>query len=181
MKHILFILLVATVVTSCKKSDSGNPTPDPGTGTGNVPEKVTGQWLYGTFAMADFWAYDGTYLGNPFSLSVAFDFKTDGTYEMYYSSEANDYGCRSDAFSYFKGNVDFKDDSSFILYPKEGNFRGFYNCTPQYNFNRPALSSELAVDTLYYTFETDEYGKEWMVVRFDPNDEYGSYFDKTTW
>ena len=181
MKKLISCLLLLATLSSCKKD---NPVPSPitdPTPTSYVPSEVLGQWLYGTFSMSEFWSYDGSYLGNAFELSVAFTFSADGHYEQFVASSVNNYGCRSDGFSYFKGTVNFYESDSFTVHPTEGNFRGFYNCTPQYNFNRPAASSELADQTFYYSFETDELGKKWMLIRFHPDDEYPSYFAQTTW
>lgn len=172
MKKAILILVGTIALVSCKKDPLANA---------NVPEKMIGQWQYGSFAMADYWAYDGSYQGNPFELTVAFDFKENGEYEMYFIAVANDYGCRSEAFSYYEGNVDWSVDGQFTVHPESGNFRGFYNCTPQYNFDRDALDSELISTTYYYTFETDDYGKEYLVIRFDPSDEYPSYFSSVSW
>ena len=183
MNKLLYISISLLLLAGCKKDDETKPSPDsenPGSGNnGYVVPGAVGQWLHGTFAMADYWSYDGSYLGNPFSQSVAFDFKSNGTYEMYYAGEANDFGCVSDAFSYFKGYAVFT-DTSFVLHPQEGRFRGYYNCSPQYNFDRSAASYELNVDTFYYTFENMN-DKNWMVVRFAPTDSFPSYFQATDW
>lgn len=183
MKKFIVFGLSLVLLAACKKeedvqpSGGGNPVNNP---TGNVIPEAVGQWLHGTFAMADYWAYDGSYVGNPFSQSVAFDFKSDGTYEMYYAGETTDFSCVTNAFSYFKGYTVFT-ESSFIVHPQQGRFRGYYSCTPQYNFDRPAAASELHTDTFYYHFETDANSQEWMVVGFTPNDSFPSYFKATNW
>jgi hypothetical protein len=84
--------------------------------------KRLGQWLHGNFSMTEYWAYDGSYVGNAFEQSIAFDFNADGSYEQYYAAQTNDWGCSTQAFSYSKGTVVFT-DSSFTVYPTEGNFR----------------------------------------------------------
>jgi len=181
MKQLVMIALSIVVLTGCKKE---NPQPTQGSGTGNnqgnVPAAVQGKWLHGTFAMSFFWGYDGSYHGNPFSQSIAFDFKSNGTYEMFYTGETNNSNCITDAFSYFKGTVDFT-DTSFTVYPSQGNFRGYYSCAPGSNFDRQAEQSELQVKTYYYHFETDSNNKTWMVIGFTPNDQFPSYFEATTW
>jgi len=179
MKKILVLPFLLMVLFSCKKTDLADPmTPPPGSVT--TPTEAVGQWLYGTFSMTEFWAYDGSYLGNAFELSVAFDFKADGTYEEYFISQANNYGCSTQALAFYKGTVTFT-DTSFTVHPASGHFKGFYSCAPSSNFDRDAAQSELTDQTYYYTFETDTYGKKWFVVRFNPTDEYPSYFAPTNW
>jgi hypothetical protein len=187
MKKIILVAMSLIVLASCSKDKDVVPVPNPNnndnngnSNPGNVPQEAVGKWLHGTFSMSEYWGYDGTYYGNPFSQSVAFYFMSNGNYEMYYTGQTNDYGCTTDAFSYYKGYVNFT-DSSFTVHPQEGNFRGYYSCNSSGNFDRPAAASELKVQTFYYTFETDTINKKWMVVRFDPSDQYPSYFAQTTW
>ena len=179
MKKLIIILMAVITLASCKKDEI-----DPGIGSpdfSEAPDEMVGQWLYGTFSMTEFWGYDGSYQGNAFEMSVAFDFTDNGEYEMYFIAVANNYGCRTEGFTYTKGYVDWSIDGQFTVTPEEGNYRGFYSCTPQYNFERAMTESELTSQTYYYTFETDEFGKEYMVIRFDPADEFGTYFSATTW
>jgi hypothetical protein len=182
MKQIILSLATMVLLASCSKDEDTKPTPgNPGNpGNGNAPAEIVGQWQHGTFAMADYWGYDGSYQGNPFTQTIAFDFKSDGTYEMYYAGQTNNYGCINDAFSYFKGVVQFG-DSTFTTVPTEGRYRGYYSCTPQYNFNRPAAAHELKTQTYYYHFETDVNNKKWLVIGFIPTDPYPSFFSASTW
>ena len=185
MKKLIISMLALTMLSACQKDDD-LPTPAspsaPGqnTGNGNVKPEALGKWLHGTFAMSNYWGYDGSYQGTPFTQSVAFNFTSDGNYEMFYAGHTNNFGCITDALSYFKGYVQFT-DSSFTVYPQQGRYRGFYTCSPSSNFNRPAAANELNVQKFYYTFETDANNKKFMVVKFDPNDQYASYFAQTTW
>jgi len=180
MKKLLMLSLAVMVMAAgCKKDDDDNASPS-FENHGNVIPEAAGRWLHGTFSMASFWGYDGSYQGTPFSQSVAFDFHADGIYEMYYTGQTNYYGCTQDAFSYFKGYVVFT-DSTFTVHPQIGRYRGYYNCQSYKDFDRSAESSELKVQTYYYTFETDANNKKWMVVRFDPADQYPSYFGPTSW
>jgi len=179
MKKVLLAVLSLVVLASCKKDKDNDPSPS-SAGQGYVKPAAVGKWLHGSFAMASFWGYDGSYQGNPFSQSIAFDFKSNGSYEMYYTGQTNDFGCTRDAFSYFKGYAQFT-DSSFTVYPQSGKFRGYYSCNSSANFDRTADASELKVQKFYYTFETDANNKTWMVVKFDPAEQTGSYFGPTTW
>lgn len=182
MKKLLFLLVITLFVAGCDK-DEDNNAPSGALvypPVGNVNPEAVGKWLHGTFSMSSFWGYDGSYHGTPFSQSVAFNFMADGNYEMFYTGQTNYFGCTVDAFSYFRGYVIFT-DSSFTVHPTQGNYRGYYACTPSSNFNRPATSNELEVKTYYYSFETDSNGKKWMLVRFDPADQFASYFGPVTW
>jgi hypothetical protein len=182
MKKLLIIATCLFMMASCRpdKDDETVPNGGPGNTNGHVTAEAAGKWLHGSFAMASFWGYDGSYQGNPFSQSVAFDFKTDGSYEMFYTGQTNDFGCTRDAFSYYKGYVVFT-DSTFTVHPQSGKFRGYYKCSPSQNFDRPAAASELKVQTYYYNYETDTNNKKWMVVKFTPTDQFPSYFAATSW
>lgn len=177
MKTLALTALVVLLLASC--NDGGTST-SPTTSKGNVPPAAAGKWLHGTFAMSNFWGYDGSYQGNPFTQSVAFNFTADGNYEMYYAGETLTNSCRTDALSYYKGYVVF-DESTFTVHPQSGRFRGFYSCATGSNFDRPATSDELRVQTYYYHYETDVNNKKWMVVGFKPNDDFPSYFGETAW
>jgi hypothetical protein len=174
------------MLAACEKDKDAATPVNPGTGNnsntnnGYVDPDALGKWLHGTFAMANYWGYDGSYQGTPFTQSIAFNFTPDGNYEMFYAGHTNNFGCIMDALSYFKGYVVFT-DTSFTVHPVQGRFRGYYTCTPALNFDRPAAAHELNVQTFYYTFEIDSNNKRWMVVRFNPNDQFGSYFAETTW
>ncbi len=178
MKRILLFLLIPVMaLSSCTEED----VDDLVTPRTEVPANMVGQWLYGTFSMIDYWKYDGSYVGNAFELSTAFDFKKNGEAEFYFIAGGTTYGCINQAFVYKKGTVEFSDNKSFTFYPVKGNSRGYYSCGSSSNFERDLLDSEKTPQTYYYTFETDDYGKEYMVIRFDPGDEYGSYFKPTQW
>lgn len=172
-------MLAVSSLAGCRPEKDEDTTPGGG-GAGYVPAEAAGKWLHGTFSMSSYWTYNGTYMGNPFSQSVAFYFSTNGQYEMYYTGQTNNYGCTMDAFSFYKGFAVFT-DSTFTVTPTVGRFRGYYKCSPNSNFDRAAASSELKPATYFYRYETDTNGKKWMVVSFQANDPYPSYFAQTTW
>ncbi|CCH54729.1 hypothetical protein BN8_03929 [Fibrisoma limi BUZ 3] len=177
MKTILLALLsVAVLTTSCKKGTDVIPG-------GHVDTKAVGKWMYGSFAMGDFWSYDGAYQGKPFELAVVFDFKENGTYEKYFVASTRDYiGCRTESFSYEKGSVDFNEtDGSFTTPPAEGKYRGFYSCIPSKNINRKMERSELKSQTYYYELKTGSNRQPNLVVRFNPGDVNTSTFLPTSW
>ncbi|MPR36843.1 hypothetical protein [Salmonirosea aquatica] len=177
MKKILFALLsVALLSTACEKNVDAGP------GGHTAPEAV-GKWMYGSFAMSDFWSYDGAYQGKPFELAVVFDFKQNGTYEKYFVSSARDYSsCRTEAFTYEKGRVEFNETSgSFTLTPTDGKYRGFYSCAPNRNFDRKMEPSEMKVQTYYYEITKGTNGKPNLVVKFNQSDSNISTFLPTSW
>ncbi len=177
MKRVLFYLMIPVVLFSCKKEDlQVEVTP-----RSKVPAELVGKWLRGNFSMTDFWKYDGSYVGNAYTSSQAFNFSKDGHYEFFLMINTTDYNCQTQGFTYQKGTVFFNDDNSFTVYPNEGNYRGFYSCVPGKNFNRPAEKSELKPATYYYDLETDSNSAEWMVIRFKKNDQNGSYFKPVNW
>nr|WKN38278.1 hypothetical protein K4G66_06130 [Tunicatimonas sp. TK19036] len=178
MKRVFLSLMISgiTAFSSCIKDD-----PEPEAPRTNVPTEMVGKWMYGSFNMIEFWNYDGSYDGPGFQLAVVFDFKQGGDYEYYFMAEANSYGCKTDAFTYHKGTVEFNSNNSFTIHPADGNFRGFYNCAPSSNFNRKPNPGELKEQTFYYGFEKDDYGKEYMVIRIDSENAEPSYFSPTEW
>lgn len=177
MKRILLYLLIPVLMlSSCTEDDPEFDTPRTA-----VPADMVGKWMYGSFNMIQFWKYDGSYEGPGFQLAVVFNFNQEGLYEYYFAAETNNYGCKTQAFSFHKGTVEFHDNNSFTIHPQEGNYRGFYNCSPDSNFNREPNADELKSQTFYYSFEEDSYGKEYLVIRFDADDEQGSYFKPTDW
>ena len=167
IQPLLILLLIS--VTSCSKEKDGDLGPG-----GYVPADMAGQWLHGTFAMANYWGYDGSYQGNPSELSVAFDFKANGHFEMYLIVMANDYGCRTEGLTYLKGKVDFDEAAkTFTLTPVDGNYRGYYSCASNRNFNRKATADELQQQKKTYSYEFTEDGK-WLMIN-------GSSFKATSW
>ncbi|RAJ95758.1 hypothetical protein LX87_03506 [Larkinella arboricola] len=174
---IMMTLLAVVLLSSCKK-DTDSVMPG-----GHVPTETAGKWMYGSFAMSEFWSYDGTYQGNPFELAVMFDFKTDGTYEKYFVATTRDYsGCKTEAFTFEKGSVDFNEaDGSFTTTPTEGHYRGFYSCFPKQNVNRKMDRSELKPQTYYYETTTASNGQPNLVVRFNKTDTNVSTFRPTSW
>lgn len=58
-----------------------------------VPAAIQGAWMYGNFSLTGYWSTSPrTYLGNAFTFAIAFLFKSDGTYEQYFTSSVNNYG-----------------------------------------------------------------------------------------
>lgn len=170
------LLAVAVLGTNCKQD--GDMVPG-----GHVDAKAVGKWMYGSFAMSQFWSYDGSYRGNPFELAVVFDFKANGTYEKYFVSSARDYNsCRTEAFTYESGSVDFNEaDGTFTTTATAGKYRGFYSCVPGRNINRNMERSELKKQTYYYEVVKGSNGQPNIVVRFNQGDTNTSTFRPTSW
>ena len=175
MKTILLSLLILVAsCTGCKKDNDIKG--------GYIPETAVGKWMYGSFAMSEFWSYDGQYQGNPFELAVVFDFKNDGTYEKYFMASARDYSCTTQAFTYEKGSVNFDEAAgTFTTTPVKGNYRGFYSCVPSKNINRDMKESELKPQKYYYEVTTGSNGQRNIVVRFKETDTNTSTFRPTNW
>lgn len=173
---LLSLLILVVSCTSCKKDNELIPG-------GHIPSEAVGKWMYGSFAMSDFWSYDGQYQGKPFELAVVFDFKSNGTYEQYFMAGSRDYnGCRTEAFTYEKGTVDFNEAAgTFTTKAASGNYRGFYSCIPSKNINRPMKESELKTKTYYYEIKTGSNGQRNIVVRFNAGDTNTSTFRPTSW
>ncbi|MFD1141551.1 hypothetical protein ACFQ4C_10550 [Larkinella insperata] len=177
MKMILMTLLAVVLLGSCKKD------PDAVIPGGYVPTATAGKWMYGSFAMSEFWSYDGTYQGSPFELAVMFDFKTDGTYEKYFVAHTRDYaGCKTETLSFEKGSVDFDEaNGSFTTTPTEGHYRAFYSCFPKQNVNQKMNRPDLEPQTYYYETTTAPNGQPNLVVRFKEGDTNTSLFQPTSW
>ena len=183
-KLMLFsVCAVLLVITGCNHKDGGSVL-IPDTPRSEVPDALVGQWLNGTFAMSNWYTYDGQYAGNPFSSSRAFTFTKDGHAEFFQIIKTFDGVCATDAMTEFKGTVKFDaNDGSFTFYPQQGKFRGYYSCLPSKNFSRSAKKEELNPIKLYWDKETDTNNQEWMVTRFraDAPDTEASYFKPTNW
>jgi hypothetical protein len=167
--------------------DGGNGNGDPGDDggeepvSGMVPADKVGKWMNGVFSISNFWNYDGSYAGKPLERATVFDFKANGEYEQYVIFSMMNYSCRTESFTYMKGTVTFNPaEKSFTVTPASGNYRGFYSCAPSSNFQRDAKPDELKVQTFYYDMVQQD-GKTYMVVKHAKDDQYGSYFQPTSW
>lgn len=171
-KYLLTLFALLAFASACTEKESIDPAVQ-----GKVPGKAVGRWMYGNFSINNFWTYDGKYAGKPYEQAMLFDFKPNGEYEQYVINALGSYGCRTKAFTYYKGKVKVDEDhGSFTLTPTGGNYRGFYSCTPSSNFKLDAKASELKPATYYYEIEKGKGGKPQMHIRFDEDDEQGAYF-----
>ncbi len=180
--NIIMLLVAIAVVTGCSKKNDNISIPV--TPRSNVPANLSGQWLNGTFAMANWWSFNGTqWEGNPYARSTAFNFLPNGDAEFYQTIETYDGYCHIQAFTWMKGTVVVNETARSIkFYPQQGNYRGFYSCASGSNFSRDATASELQPSVYYYTIETDVNGKTWMVIHFEEDQsDAGSWFNETTW
>ncbi|MDO1444938.1 PT domain-containing protein [Rhodocytophaga aerolata] len=158
-----------------------DPNDNPIPGNGSVPGGMVGNWTQGTFSLTEFWNYDGSYAGNASEQSNVFVFKDNGECEQYFIMTQRMYNCKTEAYTYKKGTVEFNEaDGSFTFTPASGKARGFYSCAPSSNFSRDSRPEELEVKTYYYEM-VQMNGKEYMLVKFNRNDANGSYFQKNTW
>jgi hypothetical protein len=179
------LLLLAGGLWSCEileRDKTPEPTPAPGP-VSKIPSGVAGKWLYGNFSMGDFWKYDGTYVGNAFELGLAFVFGPGGACEFYLATGGTSFNCRTEAFVYKKGTVQFDDNGSFTFHPTEGSARGFYKgCASSYkNYDKKYTPQDLKPETYYYALEKDSNGKEQLLIRFKPTDASPTTFRPATW
>ncbi len=155
------------------------PTPEPIPGNGSVPADKVGNWVNNLFSFDEFWHYDGTYAGKIYENSRAFVFGPNGEADLYVVwIQRPTIACKVEAYSHYKGTVVFDEaNSTFTFTPTSGTYRGFYNCAPSANVDRPATEEELAKNiTTYYYHMEDVGGINYMVVKFSPTDAQGSYF-----
>jgi hypothetical protein len=175
-----FLLFCSFLFSGCdlfKKDQDPQPAPK-----AVVPENLAKKWLYGNFSMTEFWTTTGAHVGNAFELAVAFDFKPDGTTEFYFISGATNFGCRTEAFVWKKGTVEFSPTgNSFTFLPTEGSARGYYTCGSHQNYNNKYTQEQLKPETYYYTIEPDSQGKDQLLLRFNPGDQNVSYFRQVNW
>ncbi len=162
------------------------PDPDPKPNPGpviRVPADVVGKWNGGHFSWGEFWTQDGSYSGNAVEVGIAFDFKADGTCEFYFVTGGTSYGCRTEAFVYEKGTVEFHANNSFTFTPTEGSARGFYKgCASSYkDYNKPHAPADLDPNTYYYTMEKDSKGNDKLIIRFKPDDANYTTFYRANW
>ncbi|HVF96392.1 MAG TPA: hypothetical protein VM871_03680 [Flavisolibacter sp.] len=60
--------------------------------TSSASKEVEGTWMYGNFSTTEYWSKSpGTYLGNAFTMAIAFVFKPNGTYEHYFTSQVTNF------------------------------------------------------------------------------------------
>lgn len=159
-----------------------NPQPTPGP-VSKVPDKLVGKWTAGHFSWGEFWTPDGSYSGNAVEVGIAFDFKADATCEFYFVTGGTSFGCRTEAFVYEKGTVEFHANNSFTFTPAEGNARGFYKgCGSSYkNYHKKHAPGDLKPTTYYYAWEKDSRGNDRLIIRFKPDAGNSTTFYRANW
>lgn len=161
-----FLALMTLVMLSVACKKGGNEVIDPNTGetpsggtnkppaTGKIPAELVGKWSYGVFSPTTFWDYNGKYSGNAYQQALVFEFHANGTYEEYVINSTTSYHCRTEAYSFFKGNIKVDEaNHTFVITPTSGNYRGFYACAPSSNINRDARKEELKQEKMAYQVE----------------------------
>jgi hypothetical protein len=181
MKKLIFSFLAVMTLTfiSCKKDGSGS---DSGGSSCNlpsteVPDNMVGVWASGYNSWTDIVdVYDGRYLGNNWQSGKVFRFSKDGkNAEFFYMANS---GLYSSSATRAIGTVTFNDDNSFTFHCCKAHYKGWQNGSMV--VDRDATDKEVADNGLtrkyYYSFDTSG-PTTWMVIRFDPNDEYGTSFE----
>lgn len=90
-KSILFgFALCAGIAALCQNKTTLPASKMPfATSAVKTTAEIGGTWMYGNFSTNEYWSRNpNTYLGNAFSMAIAFVFKPDGTYEQYFTSQA---------------------------------------------------------------------------------------------
>jgi hypothetical protein len=188
---LLLLLLLASGLSGCELFDKDNtPEPDPKPKPGpkpepdnKVPAEIVGTWNAGHFSWGEFWTQDGSYAGNAVEMGIAFKFKADGTCESYFVVGGTSFGCRTEAFVYEKGTVEFHANNSFTFTPTEGNARGFYKgCgSSAKNYNKKHTPKDLDPNTYFYALEKDSQGNNKMIIRFQPDSSNYTTFYPANW
>jgi hypothetical protein len=176
----ILILFAGVLLMACSKS-SESIDPE---ASSPPPAGVGGKWSYGTFSPSSFWGTDGSYNGSAYEQAMAFNFSSNGTYEMYVMNITTYYGCRTGAYTYWKGQVKFDETNHTItLTPSQGTQRGEYSCATGKNFKRDATASEKenAHKTYYYATETDSKGQPALRIYFSETDNQGAQLSKGNW
>jgi hypothetical protein len=92
MKKLIVLPLgiLLTISLLAQKNTKALPVKMPVNTTASpMPSEIQGSWMYGNFSMTEYWSTaPRTYLGNAFSMAIAFVFKPNGTYEQYFTSQA---------------------------------------------------------------------------------------------
>lgn len=110
MKKLLLpvLALVLLAGASCEKEKDSSPSngvcaDNPKTPVGTA---LQGNWMYGNFSMTEYWSTDPSeYMGNALTFAIAFKFKPDGTYELYFTSSSVSGGVTTYQQSVTKGTV----------------------------------------------------------------------------
>src|SRR4051812_21425487 len=181
MKQFFLLSAVAllAIFTSCKK-DSG------GLGGGvscdlpstSAPGDIAGDWANGYNSSTDIVdAYNGEVLGNNWQSGKVFHFPPDGkNAEFYITASA---GLSMKTATKAIGTVEFLNDNSFIFHACKAHYKGWQN--GNLTVDRDATASEVSGEGLtqkyYYSFDNSG-STTWMVIKFDPDSEYGTSFEK---
>lgn len=98
------LLLLTVALVSCEKEAGDIPGNMPRT---TVPAALRGSWMHGQFSMTEYWSQNpSSYLGNAFSIAMAFRFYENGTYEQYFTASVTGGGGNTFQQSVTRGTVE---------------------------------------------------------------------------
>lgn len=167
-KMMLFAALALSLfITACEKDeDLIDPSGLPRT---EVPGHLQGLWMYGNFSTKEYWSTNpGTYIGNGFTIAIAFKFNADGTYEQYFTSSAVLLGVVTYHQSVTKGTVEVNEATNAIVtHPYKSHYRRTRGTTVEED--RDMKPEELGADNYTYTTETEPNGTQSIVLKIGGN------------
>ncbi len=148
----------------------------------DLPSSVVSNEIAGEWASNNSWTdivdvYNGQVIGNNWQTGKVFHFPKDGkNAEFYITANA---GLYMKTATRAIGTVEFLDDNSFIFHACKAHYKGWQN--GRLTVDRDATASEVSGEGLtqryYYSFDNSG-SATWMVIKFDPNDDYGTSFEK---
>lgn len=162
----LTALFLSLFFVSCEKDDDLTPN-GPGT---TVPAELRGTWMYGQFSLTEYWSRNpSTYLGNGFTLAVAFRFFENGTYEQYFSSSTFVGGLPVYHQSVTKGTIEVDPEAKTIIaHPKSAHYkRTSMGITEE---DRDLKKSELNGGTYKYTVGTEPNGTRAIYLKLNDSE-----------
>ena len=167
-KMMLFAALALSLfMVACEKDeDITDPSNRPRT---EVPGHLQGLWMYGNFSTTEYWSTaPSTYIGNTFTMAIAFRFHADGTYDQYFTSSVVNLGVTTYHQSVTKGTVEIDEATNTIVtHPYTSHYRRTRGTVVEED--RDMKPSEMDDDTYTYTTETEANGTKSIVLKIGGN------------
>lgn len=160
-------LALSLFMVACEKDeDITDPSNLPRT---EVPGHLQGLWMYGNFSTTEYWSTaPSTYIGNAFTIAIAFKFGANGTYEQYFTSSAVTLGVATYHQSVTKGTVEVDEATKTIVtHPYTSHYMRTRGTVVEED--RDMKPSEMDEDTYTYTTETEVNGTKSIVLKIDGN------------
>ena len=176
-KTFLFTLLLLTLaLVSCEKESDGSMPDDlPRT---SVPAELRGTWMFGQFSMTEYWSQNpSSYMGNAFSIAMAFRFFENGTYEQYFTASVTGGGGNTFQQSVTKGTVEVNEATGTIkTHPYQSHYKRTRGTTVLEE--RDMRPSELKGGTYTYTRGREPNGTEAVYLTLQGTSEPLTFLSK---